>query len=223
MHVNLAVVIQMEITWFGHSLFRIVDSRGRIVVCDPFDESIGYKKPKIKADVVLISHDHYDHNNARAIQGNPAVIRGLGLHRACGMEFKGILCHHDSQGGRLRGEITVFCFSMDGIRLCHLGDLGHILSKDEVREIGPVDVLFVPVGGIFTLDARGANKVTEQLNPRVVIPMHYQTRSLSFDLEPVDRFLKGRQVEGPEKSLSLTKEDLAGDGVSTVLMDYISA
>ncbi|NYT01986.1 MAG: MBL fold metallo-hydrolase [Methanosarcinales archaeon] len=213
----------MEITWFGHSLFRIVDSVGRIVVCDPFDESVGYKKPKIKANVLLISHEHYDHNNARAIQGKPTVIRGPGLHRAAGLEFKGIPCHHDAQGGRLRGENTIFCFSMDGIRLCHLGDLGHILSQETVREIGPVDVLFVPVGGIFTLDARGAHRVVDQLSPKIAIPMHYQTRSLSFDLEPVDRFLQGRAVEGPEKSLCLSRENLAGEGVRTVLMDYISA
>ncbi len=178
---------------------------------DPFhEEEVGYPLPCVKTDIVVISHDHEDHNNIRAVSGHPLLVKGPGHHTAMGLEFLGVPSYHDECGGRLRGENTIFCLTMDKIRVCHLGDLGHPLSQVQVDAIGPVDLLFLPVGGIYTIDAKGADEVMRHLHPAVAVPMHYQTRALCFELEPVDEFLKGREVQGPVKCLRLKREDLGG-------------
>ena len=210
----------MEISWFGHSCFQIVDSVGRSIITDPPAERVGYDLPNVLADVVLISHDHYDHNNFEAIKGNPAVIRGPGEHTASGITFYGVRTLHDDKGGRLRGENTVYIFALDRMRVCHLGDLGHILSSDQIREIGSVDILMIPVGGVFTLDARGASEVVDQIRPRVIIPMHFKTDALRMNVETALRFLKGRMPEGPLKRLTIMPEDLSSESPRTILFDY---
>lgn len=213
----------MNILWFGHSCFHITSMAGLSILTDPYDESVGYRMPKVKADVILVSHEHHDHNNVLAIFGNPAVVRGAGAHLAGSMQFRGVATYHDMQKGAFRGKNTVFCFQMDGMNICHLGDLGHILGRRELQEIGPVDIMFVPVGGIYTLDALGADRVINQLLPRVTIPMHYKTDLLSFELDGADKFLKGRLFQGPEKSLNINVDDLAGAEARVILLDYVSA
>jgi L-ascorbate metabolism protein UlaG (beta-lactamase superfamily) len=213
----------MIISWLGHSCFHIVGSNGISILTDPYDKSVGYKMPRIKADVVLISHDHSDHNSIEAVAGDFAVVRGPGMHQASGMEFQGVSTYHDELMGAKRGENTVFCFLVDGIRMCHLGDLGHVLKQKDVQEIGKIDLLFVPVGGIYTIDAAGADEVMSQLRPRMVIPMHYQTKALRFKLDPVSKFLKGREFEGPLKSLNVVASDLAEIREKVILLDYTSA
>lgn len=198
----------MKVSWLGHSCFLLRATTGISVLIDPFDEEVGYPLPVVRADIVVISHDHHDHNNAKVVLGSPQAIRGEGLHSALGIEFRGISSWHDREEGRLRGENTIFCFTLDGARVCHLGDLGHVLSDAEVEAIGPVNLLFIPVGGIYTIGAEDADAVLRQLDPDVAIPMHYQTSALSFELEPVDDFLNGRQYQGPVQSLILTEMDL---------------
>ncbi len=213
----------MDIKWFGHSCFQIIDSIGRSVITDPPDDSTGYNIPPVRSDIVLVSHDHFDHNNVEAVLGSPVVIKHPGLYNAAGIEIRGVATYHDDKGGRLRGTNTVFCFTMDEISLCHLGDLGHVLNESDLEMIGAVDVLFIPVGGTFTLDARSALAVVDLLSPKIVIPMHYRTPALAFDLDPVEKFLKvaaGRTVVGPEKILHLSKEDLAKQKI--VLLEYVS-
>ncbi|HWQ19709.1 MAG TPA: MBL fold metallo-hydrolase [Methanotrichaceae archaeon] len=212
----------MEISWFGHSCFCL-HGEGITIVTDPYDQSVGYEMPRASADVVLVSHEHDDHNNVSAIQGSPVIIRGPGEHHARGMKFLGVETCHDSEGGRLMGMNTAFCFDLEGIRICHLGDLGDVLTKKEAGEIGPVDLLFVPVGGTYTLDARGADRVLGQLRPALAVPMHYHTQALTFDLNPVDEFLKGRKVTGPEKTATIRKESLPSAGTEVLLLDYRSA
>ena len=201
----------MQVSWLGHSCFLLQASNGIAVLLDPFDEEVGYPLPDVQADIVVISHEHHDHNNSKAVKGNPLMIRKEGLHRALGIEFLGIPSWHDREKGRLRGENTIFCFILDGVRVCHLGDLGHVLSDSEITAIGPVNLLFIPVGGIYTIGAKDADVVMRQLDPDVAIPMHYQTSALSFELEPVDDFLEGRDYEGPMQNLILTKECLQED------------
>lgn len=208
----------MKVSWLGHACFEIVDSRGTRIVIDPFDETVGYEVPRIKADVVLVSHDHHDHNNVKAIRGDPQVVRGPGKHLAAGIEFRGVPSFHDEEKGKLRGRNTIFCFVVDGLRVCHLGDLGHLLGEDDLRSVGEVDVLMIPVGGVYTIDADGAKRVIEQIRPRLVFPMHF--RSEEFDVAPVDLFLKGLEVERPGRSVSLTREDLPVAGWRVVLLDY---
>ena len=164
--------------------------------------------PSVEADIVVVSHDHEDHNNILAAKGQPFVIKGAGRHAAFGLEFRGVASYHDSDGGRKRGENTIFCFALDCIRICHLGDLGHLLSPAQVDAIGPVDLLFLPVGGIYTIDANRAEAVMGQLRPALTIPMHYSTNALSFELEEVDNFLKGRDFLGSLDYLEITRDRL---------------
>ena len=208
----------MKVSWLGHACFEIVDSRGTRIVIDPFDDTVGYEVPSVEADVVLVSHEHHDHNNVKAIRGDPQVVRGPGKHLAAGIEFRGVPTFHDEEKGKLRGRNTVFCFVVDGLRVCHLGDLGHLLGEDDLRSVGEVDVLMIPVGGVYTIDADGAKRVIEQIGPRLVFPMHF--RSEEFDVAPVDLFLKGLDVERPGRSVSLTREDLPAAGWRVVQLDY---
>jgi L-ascorbate metabolism protein UlaG (beta-lactamase superfamily) len=139
------------------------------------------------------------------------------------MEFRGIETYHDEKGGRLRGANTIFCFQLDGLQVCHLGDLGHILRDQEVGIIGSVDLLFLPVGGIYTIDGRKAWQVIHQLKPRIAVPMHFQTDALKFRLGRVEDFLGGHEHEGPLDSLDVSRDDLKVEGLRVVLLNYIKA
>jgi L-ascorbate metabolism protein UlaG (beta-lactamase superfamily) len=213
----------MNVFWFGHSCFFLKSVSAPSLLLDPFhEEEVGYPLPYVEADIVVISHNHEDHNNAEAVGGHPLLIKGPGRRIALGLEFLGVPSYHDEYGGRLRGENTIFCFTMEKIRVCHLGDLGHPLSQAQVAAIGPVDLLFLPVGGKYTIDASRAEEVMRQLCPAVAVPMHYKTRALSFELETVDEFLKGRVVQGPMESLEIKKEDI-GDACKVVLLNCLEA
>ena len=152
----------MKVKWLGHAAFLITSDEGVRIVTDPYQPGVyglEYGSIKDKADIVLVSHEHDDHNYVAGVPGNPQVIRGAGSHQANGIDFKGIACYHDESGGKERGENTIFCFTVNGVKLCHLGDLGHDLDTDRVNAIGDVDVLMIPVGGSFTIDASGADRV----------------------------------------------------------------
>jgi L-ascorbate metabolism protein UlaG (beta-lactamase superfamily) len=203
----------MIVTWLGHSCFLLESDEGLLLLLDPFHENeVGYAMPITETDIVIISHDHMDHNNVDAAGSDPQVIFGPGEYTCLGMEILGIKSYHDAQRGKLRGQNTIFCFMLDGIRVCHLGDLGHTLSRAQVEAIGQVDLLFLPVGGRYTIDAVGANRVMSQLHPAVTVPMHYRTEALGFELDPVDDFLKGRKPVKPQEKMQLTKEDLGDEG-----------
>ena len=203
----------MIVTWLGHSCFYLKSEEGLSLLLDPFHENdVGYAMPTTQADIVIISHDHMDHNNIDAAGSEAEVIFGPGEYISLGMDITGIKSYHDAQRGKLRGENTIFCFVLDGIRVCHLGDLGHTLTPSQIKAIGPVDLLFLPVGGRYTIDAAGANKVMKQLHPKVAVPMHCRTGALGFELEPVDDFLKGWEPVTPQEKLQLAKEDLSREG-----------
>ncbi len=201
----------MIVKWLGHSCFLLEGEEGISILLDPFyEDSVGYPLPKLKADMVLISHEHTDHNNVHAGGVGSKVISGPGEHSYMGLSIRGIRSYHDQKTGRLRGENTIFCFSLDKIRICHLGDLGHILSRSQISEIGPVDLLFLPVGGRYTIDAKGADEVLKQLHPALVVPMHYRTGRLCFELDGLDGFLEGKCEVYRYDLLHLTEKDLAG-------------
>jgi len=212
----------MKIIWHGHACFEIISEEGKKIVTDPFDESIGYPRLDIAADVVLVSHEHYDHNNVAAVRGRPEVVRGAGEHVAKGMKFYGVKTYHDAAKGAQRGENTVFVFEVDGVTLCHLGDLGHVLEEEQLNEIrraaASIDVLFVPVGGTFTIDAGDAEKVILQLSPKIVVPMHFKTPPLKLPISGVEPFLKGKKVR-KEKKLEVTKETLPAE-MEVVVLDW---
>lgn len=211
----------MKVKWLGHASFLITSEDGTRIITDPYATGMGISYGDIKehADVVTVSHEHGDHNNAAAVSGNPEVVKEAGVHEAKGIRFNGIASYHDEAEGSQRGPNTIFCFAVDGISLCHLGDLGHQLSAAQAAEIGDVDVLMTPVGGFFTIDAAVASDIVEKLQPRVVIPMHYSTEKCAYPIAGVDDFLKGKaNVNRMDASeAEFTKKDLPSSTEIVVL------
>ena len=183
----------MKIKWLGHASFMITSEAGTKIITDPYAlrETLTYGEIKESADIVTVSHEHGDHNNVAAVRGNPEVVRGTA--KVKGIEFKDIPCYHDDGKGQQRGSNTILCFEVDGIRVCHLGDLGHPLSDKQVAELGSVDILLIPVGGSYTIDAKVASQVCDRLKPKVIIPMHFKNDKCAFPIAGVDEFLKGKR------------------------------
>lgn len=209
----------MDITHLGHSSFKI---RGRqaTLVTDPYaPDSSGLKFPKTEADIVTISHSHEDHNQAGLVGGNPQIFSGPGEYEAKGVKISGITTFHDNVNGAKRGKNTVFEIQMDGLRLVHLGDLGSNLTTEQVEILNGADVLFIPVGGVYTIDGKSAAAVVAQLEPLTVIPMHYQVPGLKYPLEPLEKFLKemGKEEVPPLPKLSISKDKLPEETQIVVL------
>jgi L-ascorbate metabolism protein UlaG (beta-lactamase superfamily) len=185
----------MKVKWLGHSSFLITSEAGFKIITDPYPQGGGLSYAPINeaADVVTISHGHADHNNVSSLPGKPQVLTGSGVKTAEGVQFRGIATYHDGSQGKERGANTAFCFSIDEIKLCHLGDLGHRLSQEQRAEIGSVDVLFIPIGGIFTIDAKMAGIVSDDLKPKVIMPMHYKTARCVWPLNTIDDFVVDKQ------------------------------
>ncbi len=212
----------MEIIWLGHSCFRIKE-KGVVLITDPYDSTIGYSLGEPKANIVTSSHSHPGHSFVAGIGDEPRVVRGPGEYEIANVFITGISTFHDAEKGKKWGKNTVYLIEMDEITICHLGDLGHALSSEQVEKMSGVEVLMVPVGGLCTIDAIAAAEVVRLLEPRVVIPMHFKTDAVSFDLEPVANFLKemGMKQISPEPGLSLTKSTLP-DETRIVVLDYRS-
>jgi L-ascorbate metabolism protein UlaG (beta-lactamase superfamily) len=212
----------MEIIWYGHACFRL---RGKnvTVLTDPYDESVGYKLPNVKADIVTISHDHPDHNYVKGVRGNPFVISGPGEYEIKGVFITGIPTFHDRRKGKVRGRNTVFLFEFDDLTICHLGDLGHVPTRSQVEALSEVDVLLIPVGSVTTINAAQAAEVVSLLEPKLVIPMHYKTKALKSKLETVRKFLKEMGLEKltPKESLKVTRKNLPEE-TQVVVLDYKS-
>lgn len=179
----------MIISPLGHSCFLLEESTGTRVVTDPYSSEIGITLPPITADVVTVSHAHYDHNNVRAVSGDPMVIDKPGMYEVKGVQVFGWNTFHDEVNGKARGNNVIFNIRMDGVNVCHLGDVGHGPSPLMIEAIGPVDVLLVPVGGNYTIDAEVAKEYVDRLMPNVIIPMHYKTDDVDLDIDGVDAFL----------------------------------
>jgi L-ascorbate metabolism protein UlaG (beta-lactamase superfamily) len=212
----------MEITWLGHSCFRL-KGKDVTLITDPYGKAVGYNIGRPQADIVTISHGHFDHNNLEAIGGDPKAILGPGEYEIKGVFVKGIATFHDTEGGNARGRNTCYTIAMDDVVTCHLGDLGHVLTQAQAEEIGKVDVLLTPVGGTFTLDASQAGEVISMLEPRIVIPMHFQTEVLTLrkTIDPVDRFLKemGQPGIAPVGKLVVTRGSLPEE-TQIIVLDY---
>ncbi len=185
----------MKVKWLGHAAFMITSDNGTRIITDPYatSKNLTYDEIKETADIVTVSHGHSDHNNVAAVKGNPAVVKEAGTKEVKGIKFGGIPTYHDEAGGSKRGNNIIFCFEIDGIRVCHLGDLGHQLDDKQVAELGEVDILLTPVGGFYTIDAKVATEACGRLAPKVIIPMHYRNdRCSSFPVSGVDEFLQGK-------------------------------
>jgi len=205
----------MRIRWHGHACFEIEGSVK--VVTDPHDgKSLGIPAPSVKADLVLISHNHFDHNYVKGVEGaETSVLTKPVMTVEKGVRVEGIGASHDSEGGSKRGKITMFRFELDGTSFCHLGDLGHELDDSQIERISPVDVLFVPVGDVFTIGPEAAKRVIEKVKPKVAIPMHYRVPGLGLSIQPVQNFLKlcdQRRVMKMGNEVEFTGDELPSDG-----------
>ncbi|TET26727.1 MAG: lactamase [Dehalococcoidia bacterium] len=210
----------MDISWLGHSCFKIKGKRATVIT-DPFPPDLGYSLGKPTADIVTVSHQHPSHSYIQGIGGQPRAVSGPGEYEISGVLITGIATFHDQEGGKKRGKNTVYLMEIDEVMVCHLGDLGHVLTSGQVEEISNVDVLLLPVGGVSTISAPLAAEVVRQLEPKAVVPMHYKTPALNWKLEPVSEFLKEIGVKGvsSQPKLSVTRSSLP-TSTQVFLLDY---
>lgn len=210
----------MKIRYLGHSCFALTESTGTTVVTDPYGD-VGFRLPEVKADAVTVSHSHYDHNNVNGVKGNPVVFDKEGQYELGGVDITAVKSYHDDENGNARGENLIFKFRMDGIDICHLGDLGEACSSELIDMLLPVNVLLIPVGGTYTIDAEMAKEYVDRIMPDVVIPMHYREKGCTLDIDKVEEFIdlfdEDYVEELEEDGLELMRSDLNGETKVIVL------
>ncbi len=200
----------LQIRWHGHSCFEVTNDL--TVITDPHDgRSIGIPAPNVQGDIILVSHDHYDHNSVKSVDKKDSkVITDIRKKNIEDVEIKGFESFHDESQGAKRGENIIFRFKIDNITFCHLGDLGHELNDEITSNFGDIDVLFIPIGGTFTIDCKKAWKVIKKIKPKIVIPMHYKIGGLSLPISGIEPFLKKNpyKVLHVGNEIDIEKEDL---------------
>jgi L-ascorbate metabolism protein UlaG (beta-lactamase superfamily) len=210
----------MDITWLGHSAFKIKTKTATIII-DPFNPSIGLPWTKQEADILLLSHDHDDHHHTAGVTAS-FTAEGPGEYEVNEVSIAGTRVFHDATNGQERGAVTAFTLTAENMSICHLGDLGHDLTLEQIESLQPTDILLVPVGGHYTIDGAAAAKVVSQLEPRIVIPMHYAVPGLALpeQLDDVDVFIKALGKEAPEQipSLRITRDTLP-DEMKVMLLE----
>lgn len=212
----------MKIKYLGHACFKITTDRGIRIMTDPFDETVGYKLPTEEVDIVTTSHDHFDHGNIDAPTGNFEVVSKVGNFYVKDIPIMGLHTYHDKEEGKKRGSNIIYIFEIDDLRVCHLGDLGHMPTNDQIDKIGDIDVLLIPVGGVYTIDSEEATEVIDMIKPRIVIPMHYKTKDLEFDLGILENFTRHYDnVERVDKQeIEITKDDINNGGKRIIVLNY---
>ena len=215
-----------KIYWAGQSCFQISVSTSKDhsadIVIDPFDEKIGLKLPSLSADIVLVTHEHGDHNNVEGVKGTPFVVNGPGEYEIREVFINGISSFHDDQEGKERGLNTIYVFEAEDLRFCHLGDLGQKqLTDEQLEKIDTVDILMIPVGGKYTIDSQAAQKIISQIEPRIVIPMHFSLPKSKIELDEVSKFLKtmGKPSITPIDKLVVKSSTLPKDGMEIVVLN----
>ncbi|WP_040952781.1 MBL fold metallo-hydrolase [Gorillibacterium massiliense] len=211
----------MQIKWFGQSSFLLTSQKGTRVLIDPYDRFLGYRMPTMEVDAVAVTHEHRDHNQIRVALGHYSLVNQPKEYTVSDVQIKGVKTFHDKENGAKRGENIVFVIQMDGLTICHCGDLGHLLTEAQLAGIGKVDVLLVPAGGRMVLGGEDAARVVKQLQPAVTVPMHYRTRALGLAgllFEKVDTFLAAvGQKTAKAKVLEVTPENVRNfEGVITL-------
>lgn len=216
----------MNIQYYGHSCFKITAKpagRGQEEVnifLDPFDRKIGLRPPQGQADIVLVSHGHYDHNNVEALKGNPVVIDIPGEYSVKGVNIVGIDSFHDEKEGQERGRNTIFIAEAEDLKVCHLGDLGTDLNEKQLEEMDGVDVLMIPIGGKYTIDAKKAIEIIKKIEPKVIIPMHYKVKGSVLDIDDEKKFCNeiGNCPKERPSRINIKKKDLEEKSMDVVVM-----
>jgi len=216
-----------KITWAGQSCFQISVSNSRDnsadIVIDPFDdEKLGIKLPNLSADILLVTHNHHNHNNIKGVKGEPFIAQGPGEYEVRGVFIKGIPSFHDDKNGKEKGQNTIYTIEAEGLKFCHLGDLGQKeLTDEQVDKIGSIDILMIPVGGGFTISSTEAQKIIGQIEPLIVIPMHYALPKLKIELDDVTKFLKamGKPSVAPQDKLVVKNSTMPKGGMEIVVLN----
>ncbi len=199
----------MEISWLGHSCFRL-KGKGVTIITDPYDNSLGIPLAQLTGDIVTVSHKAPHHSNAEAVKGARKVLSGPGEYEISGVFITGVRTFQDDQKGAFKGKNTTYVFEIEDLRICHLGQLGHVPTDDQEAAMGNIDVLLIPVGGKSTIDAKLAAETIRQIEPRIAIPMHYKIPGIKADLDPIEPFLKelGLTAQAPVPKLAITATSL---------------
>ena len=200
-----------------------MDQKEITIITDPYDPEIGFRLPKLTPDICTISHGHSDHNNIAGLKTDAFVVDGPGEYEVQGVFINGIVSYHDKTSGKDRGENIIYKFEFKDLNLVHLGDLGHLLTPEQLEEIGVVDVLLVPVGGNTTINYKEAVEVINQIDPRIVIPMHYKIPSLNMELDPVEKFTKLMGIDKPEllEKIKIDKKTLPIEETNIIILNKI--
>jgi len=211
----------MEITWLGHSCF-LIRGKERTILTDPCHPDLGYRLSEPKADIVTLSHFHPGHSYIEGVANEPKQIKSPGEYEIGGTFITGVASFHDDKKGEVRGKNTIYIIEIDDITLCHLGDLGHPLDSHLIEEIGDIGILFLPVGEVSTIPIDTAVEIVRQLEPPIVIPMHYKTEAFTGKLSPVDKFLDKMRIKWIESKpkLSITSSSLPSS-TQTVVLTYL--
>ena len=208
----------MTITWFGHSCFRL-ENKDNSLLIDPFSKEIGLRPPKIKDNIVLVTHQHYDHNNLADLPEDSFLIQGPGEYEVKGVFIKGIQSFHDKSQGEERGLNAVYVIKIEDMSVVHLGDFGQDkLSEEQVEKIGSADILMTPIGGVYTINYKEAIEAIRQIEPKIVIPMHYRVPGLKIEIDGPEKFLKEISLtpEKADKSYKIQKKNLPAEGMKLV-------
>ncbi len=216
----------MNIIWHGQSFFEIstkdIKNEELKIAIDPFDKSIGLKLPKVEAQILLITHNHSDHSNKKAISGSPFLIESPGEYETKGVYIKGVQGFHDDSQGKEKGKVVFYIIEVENIRICHLSDIGQKeLTSEQIEQIGNIDILMIPVGGVYTLDAKQAANIISQIEPKIVIPMHYQVPNLNLKLNSLEQFLKeiGSSNAEPQKKFKVKMSDIPKETMQTIVFE----
>jgi len=218
----------MQIQYYGHSCFKLTAKpAGRAtddvtIFFDPFGKELGLRPPQGQTDIIFVSHEHHDHNNVDALKGDPVIIYTPGEYAVKGINVIGLDSFHDEKEGTERGHSTIFILEAEDLKICHLGDLGSDLSGKQLEEIDGVDILFVPIGGKYTIDGKKAAELVRKIEPIIVIPMHYKVAGSTMDISDEQAFCSAMGSCPKEKTakLNIKKKDLEGKGMEVVLMNH---
>ena len=197
----------MKLEWIGHACFRMTAQDGTVAITDPYDQSVGINMIPLKADLITMSHEHHDHNETSMIEGNPIIVHGPELAAVSGVTSRAVMSYHDDAQGEKRGRNYIRLFDIDGLKVVHMGDQGCMPREDVIEAIGNADVMLIPVGGTYTVDAQGAKAIIEAAKPKCVVPMHVKTKRCPYPIAPVSEFLQVMDAQDAQAvdSVELTK------------------
>jgi len=211
----------MKLKWWGHSCF-LIEEDGKKIITDPYDDSLPYSKVDDRPDIVTVSHDHFDHNAVERLEGDFEVVKTKDGYQDDNIEIKGIKTFHDKDEGEDRGENLIFTMQFSDKKLCHIGDLGHPLTEDEFSQLEDIDILLIPVGGYYTINADEAFEIAQKIDPKYIVPMHYKTDILDFPITGVEDFIHKFDHDAIEiKDGAEVDLDDVPEGKKVIVVNYV--